>query len=166
MLVAASFHGIAIRPSLRPWIAGGRSPRESPRRRSRQRQRAYGPFMASRSRITPSSERQILKVVPKGLRSFDANDADFFLELLAGPRDRHGMPESIRFWKSQIEAPRARQDIFRGPDLWSLGLRQVVAGQGGFVAAARPVGSKVYVEASAARRKSGCCGIFAGGCPD
>jgi formylglycine-generating enzyme required for sulfatase activity len=45
-----------------------------------------------------------LKVVPKGLRSFDAGDADFFLELLPGPFDRDGLPESIRFWKSRIEA--------------------------------------------------------------
>jgi hypothetical protein len=41
--------------------------------------------------------------VPKGLRSFDQNDADFFLELLPGPRDRDGLPESIRFWKRKIE---------------------------------------------------------------
>jgi formylglycine-generating enzyme required for sulfatase activity len=44
-----------------------------------------------------------LKVVPKGLRSFDARDADFFLELLPGPRDRDGLPDSIRFWKDRIE---------------------------------------------------------------
>lgn len=42
-------------------------------------------------------------IVPKGLRSFDADDADFFLELLAGARDRNGIPESIRFWKTRIE---------------------------------------------------------------
>jgi formylglycine-generating enzyme required for sulfatase activity len=42
--------------------------------------------------------------VPKGLRSFDAADADFFLELLPGPRDRDGLPDSIRFWKTRIEA--------------------------------------------------------------
>jgi hypothetical protein len=54
----------------------------------------------------PSTEpsRQLLRVVPKGLRSFDAEDADFFLELLPGPRDRDGLPESIRFWKTRIEA--------------------------------------------------------------
>jgi len=46
---------------------------------------------------------RLLKIVPKGLRSFDARDADFFLELLPGPRDRDGLPESIRFWKSRIE---------------------------------------------------------------
>ena len=44
-----------------------------------------------------------VKIVPKGLRSFDAHDADFFLELLPGPRDRDGLPESLRFWKTRIE---------------------------------------------------------------
>jgi hypothetical protein len=44
-----------------------------------------------------------LAVVPKGLQSFDANDAQFFLELLPGPRDENGLPESIRFWKYRIE---------------------------------------------------------------
>ncbi len=43
------------------------------------------------------------KIVPKGLRSFDAHDADFFLELLPGPRDRDGLPDSLRFWKTRIE---------------------------------------------------------------
>jgi formylglycine-generating enzyme required for sulfatase activity len=43
-------------------------------------------------------------VVPKGLRSFDANDYDFFLQLLPGPRDKNGLPESIRFWKHRIES--------------------------------------------------------------
>jgi serine/threonine protein kinase len=50
----------------------------------------------------PSSEK-LFRIVPKGLRSFDAEDADFFLELLPGPRDRDGLPESIRFWKNRIE---------------------------------------------------------------
>jgi hypothetical protein len=42
--------------------------------------------------------------VPKGLRSFDAGDSEFFLELLPGARDRDGLPEIIRFWKRLIEA--------------------------------------------------------------
>jgi serine/threonine protein kinase len=49
------------------------------------------------------SEQRPIKVVPKGLRSFDQQDADFYLELLPGPRDRDGLPESIRFWKRKIE---------------------------------------------------------------
>ncbi len=44
-----------------------------------------------------------LRIVPKGLRSFDEHDADFFLELLPGPRDRDHLPDSIRFWKARIE---------------------------------------------------------------
>ncbi len=50
-----------------------------------------------------NSDRQPIKIVPKGLRSFDEHDSDFFLELLPGPRDRDGLPESIRFWKRKIE---------------------------------------------------------------
>jgi eukaryotic-like serine/threonine-protein kinase len=49
------------------------------------------------------SDRRPIKIVPKGLRSFDEQDADFFLELLPGPRDRDGLPDSIRFWKAKIE---------------------------------------------------------------
>ena len=51
----------------------------------------------------PASESQLIKIVPKGLRSFDAHDADFFIELLPGPRDRDGLPDSIRFWKIRVE---------------------------------------------------------------
>jgi serine/threonine protein kinase len=56
------------------------------------------------STFRPSdSDKRPIKIVPKGLRSFDRSDADFFLELLPGPRDRDGLPESIRFWKRKIE---------------------------------------------------------------
>lgn len=58
---------------------------------------------AATAPITPSSDNWPIKIVPKGLRSFDAQDADFFLELLPGPRDRDGLPGSIRFWKTRIE---------------------------------------------------------------
>jgi serine/threonine protein kinase len=53
--------------------------------------------------VTPAVEVRPVKIVPKGLRSFDAGDADFFLELLPGPRDRDALPESLRFWKARIE---------------------------------------------------------------
>jgi eukaryotic-like serine/threonine-protein kinase len=52
----------------------------------------------------PDSGGPAVKVIPKGLRSFDRNDADFFLELLPGARDRDGLPESLRFWKTRIES--------------------------------------------------------------
>ncbi len=46
-----------------------------------------------------------MAIIPKGLRSFDAGDVQFFLRLLPGPFDREGLPESIRFWKHRIETP-------------------------------------------------------------
>jgi hypothetical protein len=43
--------------------------------------------------------------VPKGLRPFDVDDKDFFLELLPPPLDADGLPtQTIGFWKKQIEA--------------------------------------------------------------
>ena len=52
---------------------------------------------------TVAQPKTVVQVVPRGLRSFDANDADFFLDLLPGPRNRDGLPESIAFWKQRIE---------------------------------------------------------------
>lgn len=43
-------------------------------------------------------------VVPRGLRSFDKHDSAFFNRLLPGPYDRDWTPESILFWKRNIEA--------------------------------------------------------------
>ncbi len=51
------------------------------------------------------------RVVPKGLRSFDANDSDFFLELLPGPFDREGLPEALRFWRKRIEQPESEESF-------------------------------------------------------
>jgi formylglycine-generating enzyme required for sulfatase activity len=51
----------------------------------------------------PPPEGVTLRVVPRGLRPFGAADADFFLDLLPGPRNRHGLPDSIAFWKTRLE---------------------------------------------------------------
>src|SRR5262249_26144765 len=61
------------------------------------------PAPSSSARPVPISDSPPVRIVPKGLRSFDAQDADFFLELMPGPRDRDGLPDSIRFWKSRVE---------------------------------------------------------------
>ena len=47
-------------------------------------------------------------IVPKGLRSFDASDSAFFLDLLPGPRDRFGMPDLLRFWTTRISIGQER----------------------------------------------------------
>jgi len=63
------------------------------------------PHPGSDAQRTPpgGSHHLLAKVVPKGLRSFDSHDADFFLQLLPGPTDRDGLPDSIRFWKTRVE---------------------------------------------------------------
>jgi serine/threonine protein kinase len=95
---------------LRHWLAAGQSPAAAPVQVT---PRAVLDQVAARAQADPASvsmsdagtttDRQPVKIVPKGLRAYDAADADFFLELLPGPRDRHGLPDSLRFWKTRIE---------------------------------------------------------------
>src|SRR3954451_12950992 len=80
------------KPTLRPSIPAASLPPPAPALTS-----------IARPLPAPASDSQPVRIVPKGLRSFDAHDADFFLELLPGPRDREGLPDSIRFWKARIE---------------------------------------------------------------
>ncbi len=54
--------------------------------------------------VRSETDPRAVKIVPKGLRSFDRHDADFYLELLPGPRDRDGLPDGLRFWKTRIES--------------------------------------------------------------
>ena len=58
-----------------------------------------------------TDDSEFFECIPKGLRSFESNDANFFCHLVAGPKDRHGIAESIRFWTRKIEDP--QDDCFR-----------------------------------------------------
>ena len=58
--------------------------------------------------------RPPLRIVPKGLRAFDSTDADFFLNLVPGTRDRLGLPDSIRFWKLRLEQQDPQQTFSVG----------------------------------------------------
>lgn len=51
-----------------------------------------------------STQAQQRAIVPKGLRAFDTQDADFFLQLLPGPCDRSGHPEILQFWLNRLDA--------------------------------------------------------------
>jgi serine/threonine protein kinase len=88
--------------------------------------RSAGGASDSSSRKRPLAvEPPDAPVVPRGLRSFEQEDADFFLKLLPGPRDRHGLPTALRFWKRRIEE-REAEHTFRVGMLWAFRLRQVV----------------------------------------
>lgn len=54
--------------------------------------------------LSKSSEDEQALIVPKGPRAFDETDASFFLRLLPGPRDRDGLPDGARFWKTKVES--------------------------------------------------------------
>ena len=103
--LGALHHGRATWPTTCGTGWRPRRPGRSRRRRSacsagRGRRDAAAPAHRAAADCRPAGR---VKIVPKGLRSFDADDADFFLELLPGPRDRDGLPDSIRFWKTRIE---------------------------------------------------------------
>ena len=95
------------------------------------------------------SEQRPIRIVPKGLGSFDEDDADFFLELLPGPRDRDGLPDGLRFWKTRIDATdpdRAfRVGLIYGPS--GCGKSSMV--KAGLLPLLGPHVAAVYVEATA-----------------
>src|SRR5204863_2111731 len=94
-----------------------------------------------------ASERP-LRIVPKGLRSFDAADADFFLELLPGPRDRDGLPDSLRFWKRRIEETDADQTFSVGLLYGPSGCGKSSLVKAGLLPRLAGHGRAVYVEAT------------------
>lgn len=53
---------------------------------------------------TGSRQRPLTDLVPRGLRSYGPEDADFFLRMLPGPVGREGIPDSVWFWKLRIES--------------------------------------------------------------
>ncbi len=53
-------------------------------------------------------------LVPRGLRSFRAEDSKAYMELLPGIRNRHGLPQSIQFWKDRFEVFEAHESASVG----------------------------------------------------
>jgi formylglycine-generating enzyme required for sulfatase activity len=87
--------------------------------------------------------------VPKGLRAFDAHDADFFPELLPGPRDRDGLPESIRFWKTRVEEADADETFAVGLIYGPSGCGKSSLVKAGLLPRLSEHVAAVYVEATA-----------------
>lgn len=94
------------------------------------------------------SASQPMRVVPKGLRSFDARDADFFLDLLPGPRDRGGLPDTIRFWKDRIEETDAENTFAVGLIYGPSGCGKSSLVKAGLLPRLSEGVARVYVEAA------------------
>ncbi len=95
-----------------------------------------------------------IKVVPKGLRSFDEHDADFFLDLLPGPRRSDGLTESVHFWKVRIEQVETtfRLGVIYGPS--GCGKSSFV--KAGVLPKLSDLIRHIYVEATGDRTESEC----------
>src|SRR5262249_51093660 len=118
------------------------------------RERHEGDTAGPPSPVPTPSDQQAIKIVPKGLRSFDAGDADFFLELLPGPRDRDGLPDSIRFWKARIETTDADRTFAVGLIYGPSGCGKSSVVKAGLLPRLAPAVTAVYVEATAAETEA------------
>ncbi|HEV3166441.1 MAG TPA: serine/threonine-protein kinase, partial [Isosphaeraceae bacterium] len=99
--------------------------------------------------LTQRTDLGVSRVVPKGLRAFDLEDADFFLTLLPGARDRDGLPESIRSWKARIEERDAAKTFPVGLLYGPSGCGKSSLVKAGLLPRLGPHVQPVYVEASA-----------------
>ena len=115
---------------------------------------------------TPASDQKPIKIVPKGLRSFDAHDADFFLELLPGPRDRDGLPDSIRFWKTRIEETDAEKTFSVGLICGPSGCGKSSLVKAGLLPRLADSVIAVYVEATAEETEARLLKGLRKACPD
>jgi len=95
-----------------------------------------------------STENQKTQVIPRGLRSFDANDADFFLGLLPGPCDRNGLPDSIQFWKTRIESTDPESSFSVGLVCGASGSGKSSLVKAGLIPRLRPDIVPIYIEAT------------------
>ena len=99
--------------------------------------------------------RHPLSIVPKGLRSFDRHDADFFLKLLPGPRDYQGLPESIRFWKTRMESSDMDESLTVGILYGPAGCGKSSLVKAGLLPQLSSRISTIYLEASSSGTESG-----------
>lgn len=98
--------------------------------------------------VTATTDSQPIKIVPKGLRSFDAHDADFFLELLPGPRDREGLPDNLRFWKTRVDETDADNTFAVGLIYGPSGCGKSSLVKAGLLPRLKPSITTVYIEAA------------------
>lgn len=107
------------------------------------------PAASTTSRPTVAdSDTALAQIEPKGLRSFDKDDADYFLHLLPGTRDKHGLPMSISEWKRQIEQTRRDETFSVGLMYGPSGCGKSSLVKAGLIPRLSPSVMPVYLEAT------------------
>ena len=108
----------------------------------------------SKTVLLPSASLRQSRIIPKGLRSFDEHDQNFFLKLVPGPRDVDGVPEILLRLKQRIEN-RKLDDSFRVGMLYgSSGSGKSSLVRAGLVPLLNDSVEVVYVEANAKNTES------------
>jgi len=100
------------------------------------------------SGIESDQQFDSIKIIPRGLRSFEPKDSEFFLELLPGPFDQFGLPESLRFWKDRIESPQIEESFRIGLMYGPSGCGKSSLMKAGLLPRLSPKIERVYVEAT------------------
>ena len=122
--------------------------RSSQEQESRVRRSRIGKTSESDTATSPHPDHTSVTIIPKGLRSFDEHDSEFFLRLLEGPFDRYGLPESIRFWKKRIEETSAERTFRVGVMYGPSGSGKSSLLKAGLLPQLSPRVDVVYIEAS------------------
>ena len=105
-------------------------------------------------------------VIPRGLRAFDAADAEFFKSLLPGPRNRDGLPESIRFWQTRVEQTDPEETFAVGLVYGPSGCGKSSLVKAGILPLLADHVMPVYVEATADRTEARVAAALVKRCPD
>lgn len=99
--------------------------------------------------LSDSTKPESQPIVPKGLRPFGVHDKDFFLQLLPGPHDRNGVPESVRFWVSKLEPSESEKPLTVGLIYGPSGCGKTSLVRAGVIPRLSRDVTAIYVQASA-----------------
>jgi formylglycine-generating enzyme required for sulfatase activity len=113
----------------------------------------------------PEDTSRAAAVMPKGLRPFDVQDAAYFLQLLPGPRDRHGLPDVLAFWKARLEDRDADRTFSVGLIYGPSGCGKTSLVRAGLLPRLAPHVAAVYVEAAPGETESRLLKAIARQCP-
>jgi serine/threonine protein kinase/formylglycine-generating enzyme required for sulfatase activity len=111
------------------------------------------------------SSRAPVPVLPRGLRPFDVQDANYFLHLLPGPRDRHGLPDVLAFWKARLEETDADRTFSVGLIYGPSGCGKTSLVRAGLLPRLAPHAAAVYVEATPGDTESRLLKALSRQCP-